>query len=138
VGEDVVRDDPIERDYVEQLGLFLVDIKLQAAIFQVTGFAAAVPGDCVASRSDWHLPHPDCAPDCDLCLLPFSLHRNETTFIAWAGLRGAVSILLAILPIVGGLAEVADLLGSLRLLGGTAETRWTCMTCFAGTSRRAL
>ena len=38
-----------------------------------------------------------------LCLLPFGFRRNETTFIAWVGLRGAVSILLGILPIVGGL-----------------------------------
>lgn len=38
-----------------------------------------------------------------LCLLPFRFHRNETTFIAWVGLRGAVSILLGILPIIGGL-----------------------------------
>jgi cell volume regulation protein A len=38
-----------------------------------------------------------------LCLLPFGFHRNETTFIAWVGLRGAVSILLGILPIIGGL-----------------------------------
>jgi cell volume regulation protein A len=38
-----------------------------------------------------------------LCLLPFRFTRNETTFVAWVGLRGAVSILLAILPIVANL-----------------------------------
>lgn len=40
-----------------------------------------------------------------LCLLPFRLPRNETAFIAWVGLRGAVSILLAILPVIGGLSN---------------------------------
>jgi cell volume regulation protein A len=38
-----------------------------------------------------------------LCLVPFSLPRQETAFISWVGLRGAVSILLAITPILGGL-----------------------------------
>jgi cell volume regulation protein A len=38
-----------------------------------------------------------------LCLLPFNLARQETAFISWVGLRGAVSILLAITPILGGL-----------------------------------
>lgn len=38
-----------------------------------------------------------------LCLLPFDYTQQETGFIAWVGLRGAVSILLAILPIIGGL-----------------------------------
>ena len=38
-----------------------------------------------------------------LCLVPFGFSRNETTFVAWVGLRGAVSILLAILPIVAEL-----------------------------------
>jgi cell volume regulation protein A len=38
-----------------------------------------------------------------LCLAPFRFTANETGFIAWVGLRGAVSILLAIVPILYGL-----------------------------------
>ncbi|MBP2227260.1 cell volume regulation protein A [Azospirillum agricola] len=38
-----------------------------------------------------------------LCLLPFRFSANETTFIAWVGLRGAVSLLLALVPVLGGL-----------------------------------
>lgn len=38
-----------------------------------------------------------------LCLLPFRYRPDETAFISWVGLRGAVSILLGILPLAQGL-----------------------------------
>jgi cell volume regulation protein A len=38
-----------------------------------------------------------------LCLLPYDYTQPETGFLAWVGLRGAVSILLAIMPILGNL-----------------------------------
>ena len=37
-----------------------------------------------------------------LCMLPFRPDRQTVLFISWVGLRGAVSILLGILPIVSG------------------------------------
>lgn len=40
-----------------------------------------------------------------LCLLPFRSQPNETAFVSWVGLRGAVSVLLAILPLAAGLPE---------------------------------
>lgn len=40
-----------------------------------------------------------------LCLFPFSYRPQDTAFIAWVGLRGAVSVLLAVLPIIGGLPD---------------------------------
>ena len=38
-----------------------------------------------------------------LCLLPFDFAQKEITFLGWVGLRGAVSILLSILPILSNL-----------------------------------
>lgn len=40
-----------------------------------------------------------------ISLLPFRFTPPELTFIAWVGLRGAVSILLGIVPIIGGLGD---------------------------------
>lgn len=40
-----------------------------------------------------------------MTLLPFDFQRAESAFVAWVGLRGAVSILLAIVPLIGGLAN---------------------------------
>lgn len=40
-----------------------------------------------------------------MCLLPFKVKANETAFVSWVGLRGAVSILLALMPLTMGLAD---------------------------------
>ena len=44
-----------------------------------------------------------------LSLFPFRFPRAETAFVSWVGLRGAVSILLAITPILGGLERGRDI-----------------------------
>jgi cell volume regulation protein A len=62
-----------------------------------------------------------------LCLMFFNFSRNDTAFISWVGLRGAVSILLAIVPMVEGVPEGQLLFNtafivvitSLLLQGGT-------------------
>ena len=44
-----------------------------------------------------------------ICLLPFGFSRRETAFLAWVGLRGATSILLSIVPILGGIVVGHDI-----------------------------
>lgn len=62
-----------------------------------------------------------------LCLLPFRFRRNDTTFVAWVGLRGAVSILLGILPVVGGLEQGQNMfnLAFLIVLVSLVVQGWT-------------
>lgn len=40
-----------------------------------------------------------------ICLVPFRFTKAETAFLSWVGLRGAVSILLALTPMLGGLDQ---------------------------------
>lgn len=68
------------------------------------------------------------------CVLPFRLGTPAVTFVSWVGLRGAVSILLAVLPLVAGVPDgelffnvaFVMVLTSLLLQGWTIPTmaRW--------------
>ncbi|MBB1256183.1 potassium/proton antiporter [Streptomyces alkaliterrae] len=51
-----------------------------------------------------------------LCLTPFRVPWREQTFISWAGLRGAVPIVLATFPIVAGVPGARDLLNIVFVL----------------------
>lgn len=62
-----------------------------------------------------------------LCLMPFNIPRQETAFISWVGLRGAVSILLAITPVLGGLEHGRDIfnIAFIVVLASLVVQGWT-------------
>jgi cell volume regulation protein A len=60
-------------------------------------------------------------------MLPFDFNSRETAFISWVGLRGSVSILLAILPLIGGIDENRVLfnVGFIIVLASLLVQGWT-------------
>lgn len=61
------------------------------------------------------------------CLSPFRFGKRERIFIAWVGLRGAVSLLLALLPVMGGVpgSEVIFEISFLVVLASLIAQGWT-------------
>jgi potassium/hydrogen antiporter len=62
-----------------------------------------------------------------LCLWPLKFHREETAFVAWVGLRGAVSLLLALLPLIADLPRGQDIFNAtfIMVLASLIVQGWT-------------
>lgn len=61
------------------------------------------------------------------CLAPMRYPRRETAFVAWVGLRGAVSLLLAILPLIAGLPRGQEIFNAtfIVVLASLCIQGWT-------------
>lgn len=86
--------------WLAQIGMFLV----LGLLATPSEFAAAVVPALVLAAILIFIARPLAVW---LCLLPFRFSPREVAFVGWVGLRGAVSILLAILPSLYGLQEGA-------------------------------
>ena len=94
--------------WLAQAGMFLL---LGLLVTPTTMLGYAVPGLAVAATlilvarplAVW------------LCLAPFRFSRQETWFISWVGLRGAVPIVLALFPLMAGTPH-ADVLFNIAFL----------------------
>jgi cell volume regulation protein A len=62
-----------------------------------------------------------------LCLWPFRFQREETAFVAWVGLRGAVSLLLALLPLIAELPRGQEIFNAafIVVLASLIVQGWT-------------
>ncbi|HEV7277919.1 MAG TPA: potassium/proton antiporter [Devosiaceae bacterium] len=95
-GADGLRRFQAGMTWLAQITMFLV-LGLYATPSE---FLAAAPGALVLALVLIFVARPVAVW---LCLLPFGFRREETAFVGWVGLRGAVSILLAMLPVIAGL-----------------------------------
>lgn len=84
--------------WLSQIGMFMM---LGLLVFPLTLAPVLLPGLAVAlflafvarPLAVW------------LCLLPFGFKRAEVLFLSWVGLRGAVPIILATIPVMAGVSD---------------------------------
>ncbi len=69
-----------------------------------------------------------------LCLIPFKFSAREKTFVSWVGLRGAVSIFLAAIPMLSGLphAEIYFNVAFFAVIVSLVLQGWTINTAARG------
>jgi cell volume regulation protein A len=106
--------------WVAQIGLFLM---LGLLVTPHDLLPLLAPG-CVLAAVSIFVARPLAAM---LCLKPFGFSWGETGFVGWVGLRGAVPIFLAIIPVMEGLpnGKLAFAAAFLVVLVSLAVQGWT-------------